>query len=497
MKKFDLNIEKILENWDIHHAIREIIANALDEQFLTKTNEVEIFKNGNSWIIRDFGRGLKYTHLTQNENQEKLNSPSVIGKFGIGLKDALATFDRRGAVVTAKSQHNRIAIAKSPKEGFQDIVTLHAIIEDIDKIDFAGTEFELKGVTDEEIEAAKKLFLKFSGEGIIESTKQGQVINRNENHGNIYINGVKVAEEANFLFSYNITTLSAPIKKALNRERTNVGRSAYTDSVKKILLSSAKKEVAEILAKDLPNINLGTAHDELTWIDVQEHSVKILNEQGKYLFVTSVEAMQHPDMIEQARNSGHEIITIPENLKPKIQDAKDLSGNPIIDFGQFVENYNDSFKFCFIEPDRLNEQEKAVYLFTRKVLKLFGGMPNKVKFIKISSTMRKELFAEVETLGLWDEKSSSIILSRKTLKSISDYSGTLLHELIHAKTGYADVTREFEHSLTENIGELCNRLIVAGESKAAPSMSADDAGKVSARNQEVTIPHKKPWYKLW
>ena len=109
MKKFDLNIEKILENWDMHHAIREIIANALDEQFLSKTKEVEIFKENDVWYIRDFGRGLKYTHLTQNENDEKLNSTSVIGKFGIGLKDALATFYRRGAVITAKSKHNIIA----------------------------------------------------------------------------------------------------------------------------------------------------------------------------------------------------------------------------------------------------------------------------------------------------------------------------------------------------------------------------------------------------
>lgn len=31
-KEFDLNIEKILENWEIYHAIRELIANALDEQ---------------------------------------------------------------------------------------------------------------------------------------------------------------------------------------------------------------------------------------------------------------------------------------------------------------------------------------------------------------------------------------------------------------------------------------------------------------------------------
>jgi len=163
MPKFDLNIEKILENWEMHHAIREIIANALDEQLLTKTKDVDISKNGISWIIRDFGRGIKYSHLTQNENQEKLSNTSMIGKFGIGLKDALATFDRKGVVVTAKSKHGRISIEKSPKQGFQDIVTLHAIIEDPIEADFVGTEFELKGVTDKDVEAAKKTFPEIFG----------------------------------------------------------------------------------------------------------------------------------------------------------------------------------------------------------------------------------------------------------------------------------------------------------------------------------------------
>ena len=459
MKKFDLNIEKILEDWEMHHAIREIIANALDEQLLTKTKDVEIVKNGDVWVIRDFGRGIKYTHLTQNENQEKLSSTSVIGKFGIGLKDALATFDRRGAVVVVKSKHGRITIEKSPKRDFQDITTLHAIIEEPVEVDFVGTEFELKGITDKDIEAAKNLFLKFSGEEIIETTRQGQVVRRNGNQGNIYINGVKVSKEKNFLFSYNITKLSAPVKKALNRERSNVGRSAYTDSVKKILLSSKVKEVAEILAKDLANISRGTAHDELTWIDVQEHSVKILNQKGKYLFITSSEAMQRPDMIDHARSSGHEIITIPENLEVKIQGARDLSGNPIIGIGQFVENYNDSFEFNFVDPEKLSNKEKAVYQLTPKILSLFGQVPKKVKEIRISSTMRKNFSDEAETLGCWDHKTSTIVLSRKTLKSAFSYSGTLIHELIHAKTGYDDVTREFETSLTEKIGDLCSQIL--------------------------------------
>jgi hypothetical protein len=31
-REFDLNIERVLENWTVAHALREVIANALDEQ---------------------------------------------------------------------------------------------------------------------------------------------------------------------------------------------------------------------------------------------------------------------------------------------------------------------------------------------------------------------------------------------------------------------------------------------------------------------------------
>jgi DNA gyrase/topoisomerase IV subunit B len=113
-KKFDLNIEKILEDWEIYHAIREIIANAIDEEILTGTKKIEIFKdNKGRWHIRDFGRGLRYEHLTQKEVEEKLKNPNVIGKFGIGLKDALATFDRKGVKVFVKSRHGDITLGKS------------------------------------------------------------------------------------------------------------------------------------------------------------------------------------------------------------------------------------------------------------------------------------------------------------------------------------------------------------------------------------------------
>src|SRR5258708_33176780 len=44
-RNFDLNIEKVLEGWETCHGVREIIANALDEQVLTQTKDVEIYRD--------------------------------------------------------------------------------------------------------------------------------------------------------------------------------------------------------------------------------------------------------------------------------------------------------------------------------------------------------------------------------------------------------------------------------------------------------------------
>ncbi len=51
MREFDLNIERVLENWAVAHALREVIANALDEQALTGTREPKIFRDGEGCIV--------------------------------------------------------------------------------------------------------------------------------------------------------------------------------------------------------------------------------------------------------------------------------------------------------------------------------------------------------------------------------------------------------------------------------------------------------------
>src|SRR3989304_105591 len=181
-RAFDLNIEEVLENWEVEHAIREVIANALDEQILSRTAEIEITKGRQGdWHILDFGRGLRIEHFTLNENQEKLNAPSgVIGKFGVGLKDALATFHRRNVGVLIRSSFGTFRLKRVHKYGFDNIVTLHVEYDDT-RNNILGTEFILHGVTDSDIAKAKSLFLKFAHENTLETNMYGEILERKEN----------------------------------------------------------------------------------------------------------------------------------------------------------------------------------------------------------------------------------------------------------------------------------------------------------------------------
>jgi hypothetical protein len=460
MKNFDLNIDKILENWELPHAIRELIANAIDESVITSTKAPEIYRDENGWWhVRDYGRGLRYQDLIESENPEKLNHPGVIGKFGIGLKDALATFERKGVRVLLKSRQGDVSLARVTKHSFEDIVTLHATIDPPSVPDIVGTDCALYGVSDDDVAAAKTLFLRFCNPTVLDETKFGAVLKCAEAAGAIFINGMKVAEEPNFLFSYNITSVTASIKKALNRERQNLGRSAYSERVRAMLLATRAPEVAQALAEDLQKISLGTAHDELAWLDVQEHAVKLLNSVRKVLFVNSAEIVARPDLIEAAKATGFQILSVPENLTRRIGGTMDVSGKPITELQAFITQHNASFEFTWIDPSTLSAAEQINWSQRNRILELIGGRPAAVREIKISATMQPSACSSRETEGLWDPNHGWIIIKRSELASLESLAGTLLHEALHAKYGLSDVSRDFETYLTRLCGSLASVII--------------------------------------
>lgn len=458
-KEFDLNIEKVLENWSVSYAIREVIANALDEQVITQSPEIKIYKDRDGiWHIRDYGRGIKYSHLTQNENLEKLKNPHLIGKFGVGLKDALATFDRHNIGVIIDSKFGRITIGKDTKHGFSDIVTLHAFIDTPISPEFIGTDFSIIGCSEKDIIEAKSFFLKFSSIQALESTEFGDVYEKQNGKSDIYINGIKVAKEDNFLFSYNITSLNSTLRKALNRERTNIGRTAYSDRVRSILLNVKSERVINLLTNNLGQMSSGKQCDELKWIDVQTHVVKLLHSQKNTVFVTPEEIKQsNGSVLEIVKTSGKEAVFIPETVKRKIIGETDLQGNTISTISTVVQDYNNSFSYSFVPFEKLTNSEKQVFQLTPKALELIGAKIIKPNQVYISEKLKQDLFNA--TVGLYESDKNRIIILRSQLSSKKSYLGTLIHEVVHAETGCSDISRDFETVLTGIIGSLTEMVI--------------------------------------
>lgn len=463
---FDLNIGKVLEHWTVPFAIREVIANALDEAALTGTAEPDIFRDGDGrWHVRDYGRGLKYEHLTQNESAEKRKHAGVVGQFGMGLKDALATFDRRGIGVLLRSRHGDITTGKHGKAGrFSDVITLHALVGPPSDPELIGTDVVLTGVTEEQVTAAKRLFLLYSDDEVVEATGYGQVLKAAgpRDAGRVYVKGLLVAEEPNFLFSYNITNLNAPLRRALNRERTNVGRTAYADRVKKILVECTSAEVARPLADDLAAFASGRQHDELAWMDVALHACRVLQSREKVVFVTAGQLVEGSPQLRYAQQDGYRLVTVTDDIARKLGSMTDLAGQPMVDLGRYRQEWNDSFRFTFVAPEKLTTAERAVFDQTSAVLQLVGCQlgAHRVKQVLVSETMRLSEAGDMD-LGVWDDAEGRIIIRRSELATTERFAGTLLHEYTHAESGCTDRTLEFESALSEVLGHVAARAVAA------------------------------------
>ncbi len=450
-RAFDLNIEEVLENWEVEHAIREVIANALDEQALSQTPEIEIMKDRQGdWHIRDFGRGLEIEHFTLKENQEKLKAPSgVIGKFGVGLKDALATFHRRKISVIIRSPYGTYRLKQEHKYGFDNIVTLHVEFDDTPN-DMRGTEFILHGVTDADMAKAKSLFLKFSGEEILETNAYGQILRRRNQTARVYILGVFASDEPNFLFSYNVASLTDSMKKRLNRERLNVGRTTYADRVKAILKNAKSKTVESLLIDQVEKRATGEQFDEMAWIEISQMALNLMHQQRQVAYFTEQEIQTRPNILDTVRTDGYQVVVITEQQKAKLETQVLTGGPQVRTVETYVQEYNASFQYKFVDPGNLTKEERRIYEFTPRVLALIGLAGNRVPDIRISETMR---VTTDSTDGVWDSAIRAIVVKRTKLRSLVEYAATLLHEVGHATTGTVDATREFESVLTEYLGK--------------------------------------------
>jgi hypothetical protein len=131
-----------------------------------------------------------------------------------------------------------------------------------------------------------------------------------------------------------------------------------------------------------------------------------------------------------------------------------------------------------VEISDLTEYEKYVWSTSKIAIKCLGGLPENVKSIAISDTIKyydNDTFVE----GCFRFETGEILIARSCLISPELFLGVLLHEIAHAKSNAYDVSKEFEDELTNFLGYVSAVLVKAVNNNSAlvkPAKSLDFIG---------------------
>lgn len=349
----DLNIGKnYLSDWNVYYAIREIIANALDEQNDGKIEVVE--KSEDEHIIRDFGSGLKIENFIMM-GSNKATKNNVIGKFGVGLKDALGVLNNNGIEVQIMTAKYIFEFHMKEKSEKTKIKTLHVYVYENSEKDFKGTEFYLKKCKKEYINQAKNEFLMYKDHEfkVIERTQNGDILQKENINADIYINGMKISEDKNLIFSYNIKNISSKLKKGINRERKYVSRDAYREDIKRIIEKSRETYVLDAFEEQLKRTYGDNSYSEIKWNTVLVKTCNYIIKKYRYKYKNirfiAIEDIQNNRELYDllCRSKDIKIINISQKIKKDIDENR----KDIVEDNLFIENS------IIIEEELLNKEE--------------------------------------------------------------------------------------------------------------------------------------------
>lgn len=242
----DLNANSILKDWDVEKAIRELLANAIDESVESKTPLPILNFEDHVLTIRDMGRGLNTEHFSYNINPTKTNSTNYIGKYGFGLKDCLAVLHREEKSITIESKYLYVEeILSKRKQNFNNKV-LHIVMEEPRNEEYIGTTITVRGIRTKEFKKLKRYFPQycFDSPPLVE-TKYGCIYAKQSPNEEsiIFINGIRVNEESNFMYHYSIRSNNKKIIAAMSgdRDRNKISKAVYADKVQQILTISSER----------------------------------------------------------------------------------------------------------------------------------------------------------------------------------------------------------------------------------------------------------------
>jgi hypothetical protein len=402
-KYFDLNIGKnVLSHLTVEDALKEIIANALDEHKLSEiSKDIKIYKNtANKWCIRDYGSGITSSNFKFNINHKKEKNYDVIGMYGYGLKDAFGTLMSKGIKFKIYTETHSYTPIFRCKPDFVDEETIHIEINKNKTHEIScGTEFVFENLNLDYITRAKSKFIKFINPQITYSSHDFKMFTL-DSHQSIFINGVEVNTDTGFHFSYDIKR-SENIDKCFNRDRKQMDMKQLKPYIIKLLknLQLVFDDTHQTINDTLRHICESNTSDflgEFNQRDILRNIITQFNSLDKYVFVGTKERVT-TEIKNKIDDDEKEIFKLGNGIKTKlgVKNIKDLYHKD-----KFYAKYDDSSYHIntllnyVIDPKQHNIQN-----YISEVIKQID------KLIKIPEELKQKIY-DIELVPEYDDSNS-------------------------------------------------------------------------------------------
>jgi hypothetical protein len=367
--KLDLNIEKVLEDWSVVDALREFVSNALDEHTICKINTLpKIELDENVLSITDNGRGIKLGDFVIKANDEK-KLDTTIGQYGYGLKDAIAYLESNKHTVTIDTKGYLFRFSIDDKHGTKGIKSYHCFYSNSNRQ--SGTKISVTNITTEDYDCLIALFLQYQKITPIFECNYGDVYIPDKSSGPvIYVQGLLVDHQSEFEFSYNIKIKDSKLRKAMNRERKSLSKSAYSDRVK-FLLKKADGALLDRMISLYENQDKIKLKADLSYSEVKVYIEAKMKLAGKEIVnVTKKDLVKHHDVISNIELRGGKINIIPKDeLDEMKSNLIEVNGkmSQIADIEKLSKNRKTHIDDT-IEFEGLDQSEQNNYLKGKDLL---------------------------------------------------------------------------------------------------------------------------------
>ena len=425
-----------VKNWDMGKAIRELIQNYLDSKQEFNCDGYLRWENGKA-IIKDYGPGLELKHFAMGVSEKSSNAR---GKYGEGLKLALLTMARENVPVELWTRGSIIRPVIEYNEAYQtDLLAFE--IEPLPYQTHKGTTLKFD-CTQEEFEEGKSYFIDFYKWGNeefewVESNKISRP------GGYIFVNGTRVGELRDSIFSYHLQ--ESEVGDIGNRDREVIDMNEVSQIISTMF---AKLESSIAIQAILSRLASGKTSWESESLRIYEWDIprggKAWIRASRAVFgANAVFPTGNSKIDRQAEYHGYRLIY---GLGWKWERLlEEIGAIPRADKVLKEASHNSKL----VAQKNLNELEQNNLAYAKRIVKSHYLKDESLRVSIVENLALMSNGTSTEVQGLWNPKKKMIYLNRKILTDKKETLFTLLHEAVHQSTGFMDCTAEFEHALLD------------------------------------------------